>query len=45
LQPGDLLETCANIDNFQNEFSFEPKTDIYEGIQKFVQWFRDYYKV
>lgn len=45
LQPGDLLETCANFDDFENEFNFEPETDISEGIQKFVQWFKDYYKI
>lgn len=45
LQPGDLLETCANFDDFENEFNFEPVTDISEGIQKFVQWFKDYYKI
>lgn len=45
LQPGDLLETCANLDDFQKEFSFEPETDIYEGIQKFVEWFKEYYRL
>ena len=45
LQPGDLLETSANIDDLQNLFNFEAKTEISEGIQKFVNWFRDYYKI
>ena len=34
-----------NFDDFQKEFSFEPETDIYEGIQKFIKWFKDYYKL
>ena len=45
MQPGDLLETSANFEDFQNEFNFELETDISEGIQKFVQWFKDYYKI
>jgi UDP-glucuronate 4-epimerase len=45
LQPGDLLETSANIDDFKNQFNFKTNTNISEGIQKFVSWFRDYYKI
>jgi UDP-glucuronate 4-epimerase len=45
LQPGDLLETCASTNNFENQFNFKAKTEISEGIQKFVQWYRDYYKI
>ena len=45
LQPGDLLETYANFEDFQYEFNFHPETDIHEGIQKFVKWFKDYYKL
>ena len=40
LPPGML-----NIDDFKNQFNFKTNTNISEGIQKFVSWFRDYYKI
>ena len=45
LQPGDLLETCANIDNFQNQLNFIAETEISDGIRNFIDWFRSYYKI
>jgi len=45
LQPGDLLETYANIDNFQNQLNFSAETEISDGIRNFIDWFRSYYKI
>jgi UDP-glucuronate 4-epimerase len=45
LQPGDVHKTFAEIDDLTNAVGFRPKTSIEEGIQKFVAWYRDYYKV
>ncbi len=39
LQPGDVIETFADIDNFVKNFDFQPKVSINEGIEKFVLWY------
>ncbi|HEB72384.1 MAG TPA: NAD-dependent epimerase [Nitrospirae bacterium] len=45
MQPGDVKETTANIDALKTSSGFEPKTTIEEGIPKFLEWYKDYYKV
>lgn len=45
LQPGDVPETYADVDALQAAVDFAPKTPIEDGIKKFVDWYRDYYKV
>jgi UDP-glucuronate 4-epimerase len=43
MQPGDVKETFADIEDTRRDFGFEPKTAIGEGIPKLVAWYRDYY--
>jgi UDP-glucuronate 4-epimerase len=45
MQPGDVVGTAASIIKLNAINGFEPKTDINEGIQNFVGWFKKYYKV
>jgi UDP-glucuronate 4-epimerase len=45
LQPGDVLETSADIGKSKDMLGFSPKTPIREGIKKFLAWYRKYYKV
>ena len=45
MQPGDVPATFANIDALENAVGFRPSTPIDVGIQKFVDWYRDYYQV
>lgn len=45
LQPGDVLETYADIDDLRREVGFEPHTSIEEGIAKFVEWYGAFYGV
>ncbi len=45
MQPGDVLQTYANIDAINADLGFQPKTDIKNGISKFVAWYRKYYKI
>lgn len=44
MQPGDVPETYADLDDFIKHVAFKPKTTICEGIKKFTDWFKDYYK-
>ena len=45
MQPGDVQETYADVDDLINAVDFRPSTSIEDGIEKFVKWFNDYYKV
>ena len=45
LQPGDVPDTFANVDDLVSDFDFKPTTTIEEGIKRFVAWYRDYFKV
>jgi UDP-glucuronate 4-epimerase len=42
---GDVPVTFASIESIKNLAGFEPKTSIEEGLQKFADWYVDYYKV
>jgi UDP-glucuronate 4-epimerase len=44
IQPGDVAETYANIDDLYEAVGFKPETSIEDGIGKFVEWYRSYYK-
>lgn len=43
MQPGDLPETFADIEDARRDLGFEPKTPIAEGLPRFVAWYRDYH--
>ncbi len=45
MQPGDVSATYADVDDLMKEVGFKPKTDIKEGVKKFVEWYRTYYQV
>ena len=42
LQPGDVLETYADITAIADELGFAPSTPIEVGIPDFVDWYRAY---
>ena len=43
MQNGDVPETYADIAELRREVGFQPTTLIEEGLQKFVDWYREYY--
>ena len=45
MQPGDVYQTYANVDDLIKDFDFAPSTTIEEGLKKFVAWYREYYKI
>jgi len=45
LQPGDVLETYADVDSLSEAVGFAPSTSIEDGIAKFVAWYRTYYDI
>jgi UDP-glucuronate 4-epimerase len=44
IQPGDVLNTYANVDDLVKKFNYKPKTTVEDGINKFVEWFKKYYE-
>ncbi len=45
IQPGDVPATCADVEDLMADVGFRPGTTIEEGIGRFVDWYREYYKV
>jgi len=45
MQPGDVMETFADIDDLARETGFRPQTSIEDGLRNFVAWYRDYYRI
>ena len=45
LQLGDVPETYANVDALIDYVSYSPSTPIESGIENFIKWYKDYYKV
>jgi UDP-glucuronate 4-epimerase len=45
MQPGDVLETFADIEDLTRDVGFAPQTPIEDGIRDFVAWYRGHYKV
>ena len=44
LQPGDVPDTYANVDNLKKKFHYKPSTSVITGVSNFIKWYRDFYK-
>lgn len=45
IQPGDVPATYADVDSLMKEVGFKPATSIEVGVERFVDWYRRYYRV
>ena len=45
LQAGDVPETHADVSDLISQFGFKPATSVNNGIAKFVDWYRNYYRM
>lgn len=45
MQPGDVEKTWADVKSLKKDFGYNPKTEIKEGIQNFIKWYKRYYKI
>ena len=43
MQQGDVFETFAKTENLRNWIEYEPNTNLEEGLDKFVEWYKKYY--
>jgi UDP-glucuronate 4-epimerase len=44
LQPGDISNTYADISALKENFNYTPSTPVTEGVNNFVNWYKEYYK-
>lgn len=44
MQPGDVYETYADVQDLMDDYGFKPVTTIEEGLGKFAEWFLAYYR-
>lgn len=45
MQPGDVVETFADVEDLMRDTGFAPSTPIEHGVHNFVTWYRDHFKV
>ncbi|MCH8568147.1 MAG: NAD-dependent epimerase [Balneolales bacterium] len=45
IQPGDVPKTWADVEALFDYIDYRPKFSVKEGIQNFIEWYVDYYKV
>ena len=43
LQPGDVPDTYADVDDFVEEFDYKPSMKVEIGVKNFVSWYKNYY--
>lgn len=43
MQPGDVPDTYADVDDLVTQFDYQPSTGVDEGVAQFVQWYREFY--
>ena len=45
MQPGDVYKTFADVSHLQKAIDYKPSTELSDGIKKFVEWYRGFYKI
>jgi len=45
MQPGDVPVTYADTSALEQDFGFKPNTSLREGLRKFAEWYKEFYKV
>ena len=44
MQPGDVPVTYADTTPLERDFGFKPDTSLRDGLRKFAQWYKEFYK-
>ena len=45
MQPGDVPLTYADISGLERDFAFKPRTALRDGLRRFAEWYREYYRL
>jgi UDP-glucuronate 4-epimerase len=44
MQPGDVVETHADISELVHDMGYEPKTSVAKGVAEFTKWYMNFYQ-
>jgi UDP-glucuronate 4-epimerase len=44
IQPGDMPDTYADVDDLEEQFGYKPIMSIKQGIENFVVWYNEYHE-
>ena len=42
LQPGDVPDTFADVDDLVRDYDYKPSINVKEGVEKFIDWYKEY---
>lgn len=45
LQPGDVPNTFADVDDLMADFNYKPSMTVEKGVSNFIKWYKDFYKI
>ena len=45
MQPGDVKDTYANVNDLVDDFDYQPNTPVEVGVKNFAEWFKTYYQL
>lgn len=45
MQPGDVPATWADVNDLVKNLGYAPSVDVREGVQRFVKWYKEYFKI
>ena len=45
MQPGDVPVTYADVSELERDFGFKPCTSLRDGLRKFAEWYKEYYRI
>jgi UDP-glucuronate 4-epimerase len=45
IQAGDVPSTWADLDDLVRDLDYSPRVEIKEGVERFVKWYLDYFKI
>ena len=45
MQPGDVAVTYADTSALEHDFGFKPNTSLRDGLRKFAEWYKKFYKI
>jgi len=45
LQPGDVIDTYADVTDLVKDFKYKPSVKIDQGVSKFIEWYKEYYGI
>jgi UDP-glucuronate 4-epimerase len=45
MQAGDVRKTWADVEQLKSDFLYQPAVSVQQGIEKFIKWYKSYYKI